>query len=165
MLLSEKAQTGSPGGSQVRRVGCFKGSSQLSQAPRSSPLTPRPHTVHTEKTPSSLAELTAIPTPFKDSDTSADAYCVHSLQPAVQLSRQHPHNHWRSGGGGGTAGRGQLCGCQRQIAAADRSVAAPHLEKRHAGGARAGLLVRNLGLRRQSHPPTDLFPKAHTGTT
>lgn len=44
MLLSEKAQTGSPGGSQVRRLGFFKGSPELSQAPRSKPPTPpTPH--------------------------------------------------------------------------------------------------------------------------
>lgn len=80
----------------------------------------------------------AFLTLFRDADTFLRAYCVHSRQLAPQLSRQLPHQRWCSGGGG-HCGKGQLSHCQRQMAAADRSVAAPHREKRHAGGARAGL--------------------------
>lgn len=53
-----------------------------------------------------------------------------------------------------------------QMAAADRSVAAPHLDQRHAGGARPALPAGTLGRRRQSPSiaPTGLLPSAHAET-
>lgn len=79
--------------------------------------------------------------------------CLYLNSPAFQTA---PPLKPRVGAvqmGGGLREGGNSLRCQRQMAATDRRVAAPHLDKRHAAGVGAGLLAGNWGATTARSPP------------
>lgn len=117
------------------------------------PIRPTP-TLHGKKANTDFAGLTATRPLRRDSDAVIGTYCV----PLPELSSfsDSPPLKPRVGAvqmGGGLREGGNSLRCQRQMAATDRRVAAPHLDKRHAAGVGAGLLAGNWGATTARSPP------------
>lgn len=86
---------------------------------------------------------------------------MHLLPPAVQLSRQPPHNQWCSGDRGHCR-KGAILWLSETDGRCRQKCRSPSPRETSHREAWAGLLVGNLGLLRQSHPP--LSPKTCSQT-
>lgn len=98
---------------------------------------------------------------FKDSESSTGTYCVHLLHLLSSFPDSPPPNRWRSGGWGTLREGGNSLAVRDRWPQTEVAHTAPHLKKRHPG-ARAGLLVGNLGLRRQIPPAPQTCSRTRT---
>lgn len=88
------------------------------------------HAGHGKRTAQQLCRASETATLLRECDTLIDTYCMHysTSSRASQTVPDPPLTTIGALRAGVAGGRGQLS-CQRQMASADRSVAAPHLKK------------------------------------